>query len=88
MITADNDVLTPEILHKLAFISNKINNLKTYDDEGVLIDLNKVCFKWVIIQKEVRSCQRIRKLYFETKYFHLCVCVYGNKFEMEFDISL
>lgn len=44
LITADN-VLTPEVLKKMANITNEVHNFAVYNEAKELIDWKTVCFK-------------------------------------------
>lgn len=44
MIVADN-VLKPQIFHKLGIIVDKINDIKAIGENGEEVSLQKLCFK-------------------------------------------
>lgn len=44
LIVADN-VLTPNVLNKLAVINKEVNDIKAIGENGDEIDLEKLCFK-------------------------------------------
>lgn len=45
LIVAEDNVLTPEVLRKLAVIDKEVNDIKAIGEEGEEINLEKICFK-------------------------------------------
>lgn len=45
LMVAEDNVLTPEVMKKLAVIDREINDIKTIGEEGEEIDFEKICFK-------------------------------------------
>lgn len=45
LVVAEDNILTPEVMRKLAVIDKEINDIKTIGEEGEEIDFEKICFK-------------------------------------------
>lgn len=45
LIVAKDDVLTPEVMQKLAIINKEIKDIQVIGEKGEVIDLDKICFK-------------------------------------------